>query len=72
MSHNAEITPRHPDRSLCGHQLTGSTAAEQGCPGQADHLVTCACGWARTDRNPRRLLTLHRTHSARRTQGGAG
>lgn len=64
MSHGAQITPRHPDGTLCGHQ-----PSESACPGRADHVVTCACGWQRTGRNARRLLSQHRTHSVEALAG---
>lgn len=69
MTHNGQITPRHPDGTLCGHEPTASGAVSRRCPGHADHVVTCACGWEWTDRLARRALSLHRAHSVQ-AQGG--
>ena len=65
MAHDAKITPRHPDRTLCGHDLTKASAVEHGCPGQVDRLMTCACGWERAGRSSGRLVAQHRAHSVR-------
>lgn len=75
MAHDATITPRHPDRSLCGHDLTKASAVEHGCPGQADRLMTCSCGLERAGRSSGRLVAQHRVHSVRasvlvQTKGG--
>ncbi|GAB2327931.1 hypothetical protein [Streptomyces variabilis] len=67
--HDAQITPRHPDGTLCGHDLS-SEAAAQECPGRAGHVLVCACGWTRTARRPARLVGFHRTHSVG-ARGGA-
>lgn len=67
--HDARITPRHPDGTLCGHDLSNRSAAH-ACPGRADHLLTCACGWTMTARRPARLVGVHRNHSVR-ARGGA-
>lgn len=65
--HSAEITPRHPDGTLCGHDLSNRPAAH-ACPGRVDHLLVCACGWTMTARRAARLVGVHRTHSV----GGRG
>lgn len=51
------VTPRHPDKSLCGHDQTP-------CPGRFDLVATCACGWQTTGLTTTRLNRFHAAHVA--------